>query len=103
MLVALLPGLGILSTVSFVTYLKASRTQPLGLFGLLGYVEPILLAMLSLFVFGESISLRALWAYAPIALSVVLTSIYVTRVTASQPWLASRVRLRAENVLRKLG
>ena len=35
---ALLPGLGVLSTLALASYLKASRMLPMALFGILGYV-----------------------------------------------------------------
>ena len=37
---ALLPGLGVLSTLALASYLKASRMLPMALFGILGYVGP---------------------------------------------------------------
>ncbi len=43
----LLPGLGALSTVALASYLKASRLLPIALFGILGYVEPVLLVLVS--------------------------------------------------------
>lgn len=78
----LLPGLGILSAVSFVTYLKASRMLPMPLFGLLGYIEPILLVALSILFFGEELTRQELWTYIPIALSVLATAGYVLRITS---------------------
>ena len=48
----LLPLLGVISTVALALYLSASRRLPLGLFGLLSYVEPVLLALVALLL-GE--------------------------------------------------
>ncbi|MCD2514532.1 EamA family transporter RarD [Comamonas endophytica] len=51
---ALLPLLGVISTVALALYLAASRRLPLGLFGLLSYVEPVLLVLVALLL-GESL------------------------------------------------
>lgn len=51
----MLMGLGVLSALSLVCYIVASRRLPLSLFGLLGYVEPVLLVFVSLLL-GESIA-----------------------------------------------
>jgi chloramphenicol-sensitive protein RarD len=77
LLTVMLPGLGLLSALSFTLYLKASRMLPMGIFGLLGYVEPILLAALSVTVFHEAIAPEEVWTFLPIALSVAATAVYV--------------------------
>ncbi len=41
-LYALIPLLGVISTAALICYLLASRMLAFGLFGLLGYVEPVL-------------------------------------------------------------
>ena len=51
-LYALLPALGLLSGVALALYMTANRLLPLGLFGLLGYVEPVLLVLVALLL-GE--------------------------------------------------
>jgi chloramphenicol-sensitive protein RarD len=79
MLVVLLLGLGFLSALSFALYLKASSMLPMGLFGLLGYMEPILLAAISVFIFREQLSPEAIWTFLPICLSVLATATYVIR------------------------
>ena len=48
-------GLGFLSTIGLGSYMMASRLLPFALFGLLSYLEPILLAVAS-FCLGERIS-----------------------------------------------
>lgn len=48
-------GLGVISALALVCYIVASRRLPLSLFGLLGYVEPVLLVVVSL-ILGESIT-----------------------------------------------
>ncbi|MEG0001838.1 MAG: EamA family transporter RarD [Comamonas sp.] len=51
---ALLPLLGVVSAVALALYMAASRWLPLGLFGLLSYVEPVLLVLVALLL-GESL------------------------------------------------
>lgn len=51
----LVPVLGIISAAALICYILASRILPLGLFGLLGYVEPVLLVAVALLI-GESIA-----------------------------------------------
>ena len=48
-------GLGILSTSALVAYILASKKLPFSLFGLLGYVEPVLLVVVA-FLIGERIT-----------------------------------------------
>ncbi|TDA45077.1 MULTISPECIES: EamA family transporter RarD [Burkholderia] len=72
--VALLPGLGVLSTLALASYLKASRMLPMALFGILGYVEPVLLVAVSLLLLGETLSVAKLATYGPIWVAVALTA-----------------------------
>lgn len=51
---AMLPLLGLVSAVGLALYMLASRWLPMGLFGLLSYVEPVLLALVALML-GESL------------------------------------------------
>ncbi len=67
----LIPLLGILSSVALVFYMLASQMLSLSLFGLLGYVEPVLLVFVALLL-GESISGNAWLTYIPVWLAVVL-------------------------------
>ncbi|WP_321789609.1 EamA family transporter RarD [Paraburkholderia sp. J94] len=76
----LLPGLGILSALSFSAYLRASQLLPIGIFGLFGYIEPILLAIISAALFHEPISANDVWTYAPVSMSVFFTGLYVWQV-----------------------
>lgn len=57
--------LAVLSAVAFMSYIVASRRLPLGLFGLLGYVEPVLLVAVAL-VIGENIASDEWLTYLPI-------------------------------------
>jgi chloramphenicol-sensitive protein RarD len=72
----LLPGLGALSTIALASYLKASRMLPMALFGILGYVEPVLLVLFSVAFLGESLSAQQLGTYVPIWVAVVVTAVH---------------------------
>ncbi|GAA3993608.1 EamA family transporter RarD [Comamonas faecalis] len=66
---AMVPVLGVISAVALALYMAASRLLPLGLFGLLSYVEPVLLALAAL-ALGESISPAQWPTYGPIFVAV---------------------------------
>ncbi|MDF2911918.1 MAG: permease [Pantoea agglomerans] len=51
--------------------LLASRSLSFTLFGMLSYVEPLLLFLVSLFLPGEKLSLSSLLTYVPIWLAVL--------------------------------
>lgn len=67
----LIPGLGVLGTVSWLCYVLASRLLPFSLFGLLGYLEPVLLVCVSLML-GESINVQELPTYVLIWIAILL-------------------------------
>ena len=67
----LLPLLGIVSAVALALYMIASRWLPLGLFGLLSYVEPALLVVVALLL-GESMEPQQQLSYALIFAAVGL-------------------------------
>ncbi|HEY1998230.1 EamA family transporter RarD [Paraburkholderia sp.] len=75
----LLPGLGALSTIALASYLKASRLLPMALFGILGYVEPVLLVLVSITLLGEALTAQQLATYVPIWLAVALTALHGVR------------------------
>ncbi|OJX35799.1 MAG: chemotaxis protein [Burkholderiales bacterium 68-12] len=52
---ALVPLVGVVSSVALALYMAASRLLPLGLFGLLSYVEPVLLVGVALLL-GENLA-----------------------------------------------
>ncbi|MFN4360614.1 MAG: EamA family transporter RarD [Hylemonella sp.] len=68
---ALLLVLGLISAGALVSYILSSRLLPLGLFGLLGYVEPVLLVAVALLL-GERLATGQAWTYGPIWLAVAL-------------------------------
>lgn len=67
-----LPALGLLSASALATTFGAARLLPIGLYGILGYVEPVLLFGVSLFVLGEPFTAQGLWTYVPIWIGVAL-------------------------------
>lgn len=67
----LVPVLGLISAGALVSYILSSRLLPLGLFGLLGYVEPVLLVAVALLL-GERIAAAQAWTYGPIWLALGL-------------------------------
>lgn len=81
----LLPGLGALSTVALASYLKASRLLPMALFGILGYVEPVLLVLVSVTLLGEMLTAQQLATYVPIWLAVALTALHGVRLVRLAP------------------
>lgn len=71
-LLGLIPLLGLISSVALVGYIAASRLLPLGLFGLLGYVEPVLLFGVAWLLLNESMEPAAWFTYVPIWIAIVL-------------------------------
>lgn len=67
----LIPVLGLISASALVVYIIASRLLPFSLFGLLSYVEPVLLLGVALLL-GESIKRGEWLTYIPIWLAVVV-------------------------------
>jgi chloramphenicol-sensitive protein RarD len=70
-LLLLIPLLGLISATAVACYILASHRLPLGLFGLLGYVEPVLLVLVALLL-GERIQPDEWMTYIPIWLAVGL-------------------------------
>ncbi|MGE8186198.1 EamA family transporter RarD [Pseudomonas sp. NPDC086278] len=67
----LIPILGVISASALVVYIIASRLLPFSLFGLLSYVEPVLLLGVALLL-GESIKPGEWLTYIPIWLAVLV-------------------------------
>lgn len=67
----LIPLLGIISASALVAYIIASRLLPFSLFGLLSYVEPVLLLGVALLL-GESIKAGEWLTYVPIWMAVLV-------------------------------
>jgi chloramphenicol-sensitive protein RarD len=68
----LLPGLAIFSSLAFAAMMAASRLLPMGLFGILSYVEPVLLFLVALLFLGEQFNSDQWLTYIPIWLAVLL-------------------------------
>ncbi|HLS18083.1 MAG TPA: EamA family transporter RarD [Paenalcaligenes sp.] len=64
------PFFGMISAIALFSYIAASRKLPMGLFGLLGYVEPVLLFWVAFLLLGEPIESGEWWTYIPIWIAV---------------------------------
>lgn len=73
-LILQVPLLGLLSAVSLSMYLAASRMLPLSLFGLLSYVEPMLLFWVAFLLMGEPVAPAQWLTYVPIWIAVGLVA-----------------------------
>ncbi|MFC4298274.1 MAG: EamA family transporter RarD [Castellaniella sp.] len=73
-LILQVPVLGLLSAVSLSMYLAASRLLPLTLFGLLSYVEPVLLFWVAFLLMGEPVAPAQWLTYIPIWIAVGLVA-----------------------------
>ncbi len=87
-LYALLPLLGLLSAVALALYMASSRLLPLGLFGLLTYVEPVLLVLVALLL-GESMAPGQWPTYA-----LVFAAVGVLVLDGARHWARERRRQR---------
>ncbi len=74
LLYLLIPLLGVISASALVSYILSSRLLPFSLFGLLSYVEPVLLVGVALLL-GESIGREEWLTYLPIWMAVVVLMI----------------------------
>lgn len=86
----LLPGLGLLSSLAFAAMMASSRLLPMGLFGILSYVEPVLLFLVSLLFLGERFNSAQWLTYLPIWLAVLLVGWDSARVLIKQQRSAGR-------------
>lgn len=68
----LVPIMGLISSMALVGYISASRMLPLGLFGILGYVEPILLFWVAFLLLNEPMAWQDWFTYIPIWIAVTL-------------------------------
>lgn len=73
-------SIGVLSGAAMGLYLLASKWLALSLFGLLGYVEPLLLLLVSLYL-GETLGWSAMFTYGPILLALLFMSLDSRRPT----------------------
>ncbi|SCC05000.1 EamA family transporter RarD [Gilliamella intestini] len=70
-----IPMLGIITAIAFAIYFFARQLLPLGLFGLLGYVEPVLLTIVSVLFLHETVSSEHIASYGLIWLSVCILAL----------------------------
>nr|WP_322939903.1 EamA family transporter RarD [Pseudomonas sp. s4] len=68
----LVPVMALIGTLAFAAYMASSRLLPLGLFGILSYVEPVLLFAVALLVLGERFDSGQWLTYLPIWGAVLL-------------------------------
>jgi chloramphenicol-sensitive protein RarD len=80
----LLPGLGLLSAVAFGAMMAASRLLPMGLFGILSYIEPALLVFVAILLLDEAFLPAQLWTYIPIWIAVLLVCLDSARLLRKQ-------------------
>lgn len=69
--IVLIPLLGVITASAFGVYFTASRLLPFTLFGLLSYMEPLLLVLISVFLLHETISSENMLAYALFLLAML--------------------------------
>ncbi|OCG02176.1 EamA family transporter RarD [Gilliamella sp. wkB112] len=70
-----IPMLGVITAIAFAMYFVARRLLPMGLFGLLGYVEPVLLTIVSVLFLHESVSSKHIISYGLIWLAVCVLAL----------------------------
>jgi chloramphenicol-sensitive protein RarD len=64
--------LGLVSGVALVAYLAASRLLSFSLFGLLTYLEPVLLVVVAVLLLGETVSPDQMLTYGAIVVAILL-------------------------------
>ncbi len=74
-----------ISAGSLMAYYAASRMLPFSLFGLLGYVEPVLLVVVA-YILGETVTGQDYFTYGPIWLAVLLLVIEGVLTVVRNPW-----------------
>ncbi|QIQ21896.1 EamA family transporter RarD [Zophobihabitans entericus] len=92
-----IPMLGIITAIAFAAYFTSCKLLPLGLFGLLGYVEPVLLAIVSVLFLNETISSEHIFSYGLIWLAVCVLVLEGTIYT-----ILSIKRKRINNIRNKV-
>lgn len=94
-------GLGLLSAFGLGSYILASRYLPFVIFGLLSYLEPVLLAFASI-VLGERVEASEWFTYVPIWFAVVLLVVEGIIYMIKQRKKANHLRLNAMKVKERL-
>ncbi|MGO1544948.1 MAG: EamA family transporter RarD [Gulosibacter sp.] len=65
-------ALGFFTAFGFSAYTLAQRALPMSLFGLLGYLEPVLLVVVSVALLGEPLGMGDAFSYTAIGLAILL-------------------------------
>ena len=84
-MIGLLIGLGIISALAMQTNLKASSVLPMNTFGMLSYLEPALMFLLSIFVLHEAVNSTMIASFALIWLGVVVMIVNSVRTAKTRP------------------
>ncbi|VXC55923.1 Chloramphenicol-sensitive protein RarD [Pseudomonas sp. 8Z] len=80
----LVPSMALIGTLAFASMMASSRLLPLGLFGILSYVEPVLLFAVALLLLGEHFDAGQWLTYLPIWLAVLLVGCDSARLLRKQ-------------------
>ncbi len=72
---ATMVGFGILASAGLLLYIGASQLLPMSVFGLLSYLEPILLALAAALVLSEPLPAQELPTYIAIGVALVLLAV----------------------------
>lgn len=68
-------GFGILASIGLLLYIGASQLLPMSVFGLLSYLEPLLLALAAALVLSEPLAAQELPTYIAIGAALVLLAV----------------------------
>lgn len=71
--------LGVLSAGAFLAYLRAGELLPFSMFGLLAYLEPVLLVLVATLILGERFAPEQVLVYGPIAVGLALLAVDLRR------------------------
>lgn len=66
-------GVAILGAIPMLCYIAANKRLPLGLLGLISYLEPTLIFVFAYFAMGEVLSQSEVWYYSLIGLGLLFT------------------------------
>ncbi|MFC5291193.1 EamA family transporter RarD [Actinokineospora guangxiensis] len=73
---------GVVSGIALILYFRAARLLPFGLFGLLSYLEPVLLVIVAVTLLGETLTPVDAVVYGPIVLALALLALASRRARA---------------------
>ncbi|MFY0699352.1 MAG: hypothetical protein JXR04_00940 [Bermanella sp.] len=66
-------GVAVLGAIPMLCYIAANKRLPLGLLGLISYLEPTLIFVFAYFAMGEVLSQSEVWYYSLIGLGLLFT------------------------------